>query len=447
MRKILLGTTAVVGAALIGATTAQAQEAPTVRVGGFMATMYNWVQDDADRAVPAPRIIYPGTNTSVAPVDGVQGVAGAGRVARSKNDFRNEVEIQVFVTGKAANGMSYGATIEIQNDNVGGGSGSALDLDEAYVFVSSPTLGTIRFGEEDAAASLMQVRLPTITGMGPDGDWGGNMLAAPGTLNSQGPSFITGINDGNDATKIIYLSPQFFGIDVGFSYAPSNTGEGERSWFGRTVDTLNVTSAGLVVSNLQRDPIQPRDAFSGAIRYRGSFSNVGINAGFGAQFANGATSSTAGLPQHQRNISAYTLGLQLTAFGFTVGGEYTWGNYSGGSVGRSSLATGRDASSHYALGVTYVMGAMSFGAFWGEATQDNGANFSDRQQSVWGFGAAYTLAPGLELFGSYNHLQDQNVLVTSVYNAPAGATPATTSVTRALNRDADVILLGMRLAF
>ena len=37
MRKILLGTTAVVGAALWMPTVAQAQEAPTVRIGGFYA--------------------------------------------------------------------------------------------------------------------------------------------------------------------------------------------------------------------------------------------------------------------------------------------------------------------------------------------------------------------------------------------------------------------------
>jgi hypothetical protein len=52
MRKILLGTTAVVGAALIGMGAAQAQTAPTVRVGGFMFGMYNYIDDDLEKAVP-----------------------------------------------------------------------------------------------------------------------------------------------------------------------------------------------------------------------------------------------------------------------------------------------------------------------------------------------------------------------------------------------------------
>ena len=230
MRKILLGTTGVVGAALIGMGAAQAQQAPTVRIGGFMNTAYNWVNDDADKAQGVPT-----------------GVNGAGRVARSRHDFRNEVEVHVFVTGKAANGLSYGAVMEIQNDNVGGGSGSALDFDEAYGFVSSPTLGTLRFGEEDNAAAIMQVRVPTITGLGPDGDFDDGMLSLANSTGNASPSLLTGINDGNDSTKIIYLSPQFFGFDFGVSYAPTSSGEGERLWVGRQVDTLTVGGTGLPV--------------------------------------------------------------------------------------------------------------------------------------------------------------------------------------------------------
>ena len=44
MRKILLGTTAVVGAALLAPTMAAAQEAPTVRVGGYFRAYYGYTQ-------------------------------------------------------------------------------------------------------------------------------------------------------------------------------------------------------------------------------------------------------------------------------------------------------------------------------------------------------------------------------------------------------------------
>ena len=135
MRKILLGTTAVIGAALIGATTAHAQTAPTVRLGGYIIGEAQWNDDDFDYARGVPT-----------------GVNGAGQQRRSRWDFKNEVEFSILVDGKAANGMTYGAVIEVQNDGTGG---TIFDIDEAYIYMGSPTLGTIRFGEEDSAASLL----------------------------------------------------------------------------------------------------------------------------------------------------------------------------------------------------------------------------------------------------------------------------------------------------
>jgi predicted porin len=419
MRKILLGTTAVAGAALFAVSTAQAQQAPTVRVGGYLQTTVTVIDDDLDGARGIPT-----------------GVAAAGTAGRSSTDFRNEVEIHVFVTGKAANGLSYGAVVEIQNDNVGGGSGSALDLDEAYVFVSSPTLGTIRFGEEDSAASIMQVRAPTITGFGADGAWDVGIL---GTANGTGgnPSILTGINDGNDATKIIYLSPQFAGFDFGLSYAP-NAGEGDRTFNGRAVDTIAVGGGGLAINPTQRDATGLENELSLALRYRGTFGGVGIAAGFGYMQADAPANTAAGAviapAARAQDISAYTVGLNLSAFGLTVGGEYTWGKWSGASAGRTGLAQGRDDSSLYVLGATYVTGAFSVGAYYGAGKQDNGGAVADREQTGWGLGAAYTVAPGLEVFASYNVIEDTNVNIT-VGNA----------VLR--NRDISSFFLGTRLAF
>jgi predicted porin len=415
MRKILLGTTGVVAAALIGIGAAQAQQAPQVRIGGYIATFGFWADDDAD--------------SGQAPA----GVNGAGQVGRNEVDFRTELEVHVFVTGKAANGLSYGAVIELQNDGFGGGGGGGIDTDEAYMFVSSPTLGTIRFGDEDNAASIMQVRVPTITGLGPDGDWDDGLLSTANALTSTGPSLLTGINDGNDATKIVYLSPQFFGFDFGLSYAPTGRGgaEGERAWTGRGLDNLTA----IPTPNLQRDPLGLDNEISAALRYRGTFGGVGIAAGFGYQGSDGASATAAGAPANGADINAYTVGLNLSAFGLTVGGEYTWGEYSGVSAGRASLASGRDDSSHYVIGATYAMGAFSVGAFYGAADQDNGAvgavELSDREQTVFGIGVAYTVAPGFEVFGSYNQMEDSNIRIGNA----------------TVNRDANVFLLGTRVAF
>jgi hypothetical protein len=391
MRKILLGTTAVIGAALLGATAAQAQTAPTVRVGGFLQVLGHYINDDADEPNGA------GT-----------GAGGGNLNTRDNFDFRTELEVVVSVAGKAANGLGYGAVIELQNDG-GNGGNTNIDTDEAYIFVTSPTLGSIRFGEEDSAASLLAVRHPSVANSGSDGDFDDM---------SGGNSLMTGINDGNDATKIIYLSPQFFGFDFGASYA-ANGFEGDRANAG---------------ASSQRDRTGLTDEIAGAIRYRGSFGNVGLAAAFGAMRANAAelTGGGATITPSNRDITAYTLGASIAAFGITFGGEYMFGSYSGGAVGRAPLAANRDDSSHYVLGATYVSGPFQVGAWFGQAQQDNGPTASDRKQTGYGVGVVYNLAPGLDTFANYGHLSDENVAGTAFANS---------------TRELDSFIAGLRLAF
>ena len=403
MRKILLGTTAVVGAALIGAQ-AHAQTAPTVRVGGYFDFSVGYIDDTADRN----RII-----------------ATSGVRSRDKIDFRSDAEIHIIVSGKAANGLEYGAVIELQVDNVGGSSaGTAVDTDEMYMFVASPSLGRLTLGDEDNAANLIQVRAPTVYGSGPAGRWTDFVQAQGGSRYLMGS-----INDGNDATKIIYMSPQFFGFDFGISFAP-NGGEGERELLGAAA---GAPVAGAYVpgaaTTMQRDGAGLRNEISGAIRYRGSFGNVGVAAGLGAQTARPAVTVPGGTP----NVTAYNVGLSVSAFGFQVGGEYVWGKYAGGSPGRTPVAPGRGNSSHYVLGATYTTGPIGLGAFYGSATQDNGPGVSDLRQTVWGLGTTYAIAPGLQGFANYTNVSDKNRV--------AIGNPARTT------RSIDAFIVGMALAF
>lgn len=378
MRKALLAASALCGAAFV-VPAASAQQAPQVRIGGYFEFNAMHVSDNADK----------------------------GR-DRSAVDFRQDAEIHVLVSGKAANGLSYGATIELQMDNVGAGpAGTAVDTDEAYGWVSHERFGTVRFGDEDNAANLMQVRAPSVALFGPDGSWDEGLAGASGATLA--PSLMTSMNNGNDATKIVYLSPQFYGFDFGVSFAP-NGSEGER------------TAVGL---ENQRNRTGIRNEMSAAVRYRSSFSGVALSAGAGAQQAE--VPAVAGM---RDRVTAYNAGLTLTYAGFAVGGEYVFGNYSGISVGRAALAQDRDASHHWVLGASYTTGPVVLGAYYGAATQDLGA--VDRKQRVIGVGAQYGLAPGLDLVASYNNLRDENGPVAT----PNGAA-----------RSADVFMLSTRLAF
>jgi hypothetical protein len=467
MRKILLGTTAVVGLALI-APAANAQQArpaarpaaapaappalpatsvaptgtaaaifqtpvgitgagphgndgvpnvpetPTtsgliVRLGGYFDFTYGNISDDADKG--AFRGLTAGAN-------GAQG--------RQRSDFRNDSEINLYVDGRAANGMRYGAMFELQMDNIGGttaGDGTGVSYDEMYGFVKG-SWGEIRFGQEDSAASLLQVRRPGTQGLGESGDWD-EFLPSSGYVGA-------GVGDGNDATKIIYLSPQMMGFDFGVSYA-ANRGEGERA------DIATSTTA------FQRDFTGLTNEISAALRYRGTFGGVGVQTSFVAQFADAARQQANGVPvvSKDQNITTYSAGLVLRAFGFSVGGDYTWGNYRT-TPANGSIAQGLDGSDQVAAGITYTIGALTLGGIYSVANQDNGGTVADRTQTYYGLGASYTLAPGMVLYGSWNQIKDENIPTAAPTSV--GAT-LTNFGSGDLTRDITAMVAGVRLAF
>jgi len=461
MRKILLGTTAVVGLALV-AQAANAQQArpaappplpatsvaptgtaaavyqtpvgitgagphgsdglpnrpetPTtsgiiVRLGGYFDFSYGNVQDDADKGLAR------NTAGSITTAKG-----------RQRSDFRTESEINLYADGVAANGMRYGAVFELQMDTMTttAGTGTGVDYDELYGFVKG-SWGEIRFGQEDSAASLLQIRRPGTLWMGDSDAWD-EFLANSGYI-------IAGVGDGNDASKIIYLSPQFMGFDAGISYA-ANRFEGEQS----TIPTST--------SNFQRDFTGLTNEISAALRYRGTFGPVGASASFVAQFADAGSLSANGAPiaAKDQNITTYAAGLLLRAYGFAVGGDYTWGNYRT-TPANGSIAQGIDGSSQWAAGITYTIGALTLGGMYSQGTQDNGGTVADRTQTYMGLGAAYVLAPGMTLFANYNQIKDENIPTAAPTRTGATLVNFGTAAAPDNTRDITVLVAGVRIAF
>lgn len=489
MRKILLGTTAVVGAALLApgafaqttfggggaigqgvtvptapgtvgvaptplnigpqapATPVTAAPTPamagagglTIRLGGYFAFAGAMVQDDWDRARSRNTVAGMGPNAQ----------------ARQRTDFRNDAELNVFVDGRTSNGLTYGAVFEFQMDNVitTSGDGTTVSFDELYGYIGIDGFGTFRFGQEDSAASLLQVRAPGSQALGGDAEWD-EFIVQTGLADTV-PYIMSGINDGNDATKVIYLSPQFAGFDFGLSYSP-NRYEGER------------TNAEGSTTTAQRDLTGLTNEMSAGLRYRGTFGPVGVIAGFGAQFASAPQQNTAGVafgnignPRAQ-SVYAYTGGLVLTGYGFSFGGEYTWGQYRGSAPAGSAVNAGVDGASHYLLGATYTMGPLVFGAVFGQGWQGNGVqrvsgagatavyrDLDDRVQTLWGVGVAYNLAPGLVLYGLYNNINDENVPTSAPTNAryTGGAGTNLASFNGSNTRTINIGVVGIRLAF
>ena len=243
------------------------------------------------------------------------------------------------------------------------------------------------------------------------------------------------MGDGNDASKIIYLSPQFMGFDAGISYA-ANRFEGEQS----TIPTST--------SNFQRDFTGLTNEISAALRYRGTFGPVGASASFVAQFADAGSLSANGAPiaAKDQNITTYAAGLLLRAYGFAVGGDYTWGNYRT-TPANGSIAQGIDGSSQWAAGITYTIGALTLGGMYSQGTQDNGGTVADRTQTYMGLGAAYVLAPGMTLFANYNQIKDENIPTAAPTRTGATLVNFGTAAAPDNTRDITVLVAGVRIAF
>ena len=279
------------------------------------------------------------------------------------------MELNVFIDGRSSNGMTYGAVFEFQMDNVvaTSGDGTTVSFDEMYGFISMPNLGTLRFGQEDNAASLLQVRAPASAALGGDAEWD-EFIVQTGLADSS-PYIISGINDGNDATKIIYLSPQFAGFDFGLSYA-ANSGEGERT---------NVEGS---TTSAQRDRTGLENEVSGSRSATAAPSAPSACRPASARCGPAPRAECVGhrLWRHRQHrpraqdVNAYTVGAAITAYGFGFGAEYTWGQYRGASVGRTAINAGVDSSSHYIIGATYTMGPVVFGGVFGQGFQGNGAS-------------------------------------------------------------------------
>ncbi|WP_376097515.1 porin [Roseomonas sp. CCTCC AB2023176] len=431
MRKLLMGSTAVAAAALFAPGGALAQGADPfqpagppmvshrlleVRVGGYFRGYYGYASQSSQTERDA---------------------AGTTRIGNS--DFLQETEIHIVANGKAANGLRYGAAIELQNDSinqtltVAGSTGSAaskntIDIDEAWGFIAGP-FGQLRFGDEDNVYGLMaQGHITNFASGGVDGDFYDVLVGAAR------PNFNM-TSDAGDNTKLIYMSPQFFGFDAGVSFA-FNTGEADREGCvaaSTACDRLSATTG----ANFRR-----RNEITAMLRWRGSFGGVGLGAHVGYFGADPIKNSTGVSPER---INILLGGVQATAFGLTVGGHVTYG------AARENFFTPRLPDRigarqddrnllSIAVGASYTIDAITVGAQYvnarsaGNQTITTGA----RREQGLNVGATYRIAPGIEAIAEYTYVLRKE----SGFDFISGGTGALNNRIRA-----DVVLAGFRFAF
>ena len=438
MRKILLATAAgfaawVANGAVPGTAAAQqaqstgqaAQPGITVTVRGYQRFHYAHVSQKSGQSGSATFSIPGSPSTSY-------------NASLDKNDFNSRGQIQVTATGRTETGLVYGADLVLNIDGTRPPTGvlgddrvdlskraisnRAVEWDEMYTFISMPSLGRLEFGDQDGAVHQLRV-VSAIQEFG-----AGGVNGELGSFATTRPVFLESGQLGlDDATKIIYLSPEFFGFDFGASYA-WNLGDGRRNCgsLSFACQTLKATHN----PNINR----ARNIFDAALRYRGTFGPVGFAANGGVTFGS-AVDIIGGLDYKSPRV--YNIGATATFAGFTVGAEYLWGRINnGGMTGllRSSQPS-EDGARQYFLGATYTFGAFVVGAhYYNLRTEGSQTNRADRTDQGYAFGGRYTVAPGFQVVAEYVEQKAREK------DDRAGRAPVTDIRAR-------MVLAGVRMAF
>ena len=280
--------------------------------------------------------------------------------------------------GTAANGLKYGAFVEVRQ-NAGGTGPSGNTGGNTLIFRRESgwvggSWGQLRFGQTDDVLGLFMTG--TFEGFGDS--WNGDL---PALLSSQTVvNWPFAENSGTyGSLKFVYLSPQFAGFDAGISFAPSNATSGYPSVSGTAGGAgVNSSSIGALsgsftgnLANLRRE----NNLITTAIRYRGSFGPVGIAAtaglAYGGNVKNGGLSGTAANPtglgptgQYSfRNPFAFDSGVQITYGGLAVGGHVVTGAINpNGSNNLLPVAKGVGNSTAFVFGASYATGPFIVGA-------------------------------------------------------------------------------------
>jgi hypothetical protein len=409
MRKLLLATSALLGASVgianAGTLTPNAPNPPpgtiTVTFNALVEVFGFAGSDSGGRDLANPGGVYPaGSAHAGQPLPGAKVSPFAiGSYSRLYPSF----------DGSLANGIKYGGSIEIRHVDsttapatngtsgaTGAGSQTAtLYNQREYVYIGTDKLGKVYLGSQVPATELFQVG--NEVGFN-DGGWDGDL---PGFFVTGLPYFIDDAND--QANKVVYVSPQFAGVDFGVGFEPNG--------IGRSFNPTTRISS--VPSDVGAFGIR-RNTIDGAIRYQGTFSDVGVKAQLGGSYGGSvlATDGYLGARSNQ-NYSLFAAGLAATFGGFEVGAHLDTGRFGGGL---GTLNTGDGSTTAWIAGGTYTIGPVVVGAnYYGfNSGQHSGLSVEGSGVGVGmmnGFGIAaggtYTLAPGASVFLSYLYGQNK----------------------------------------
>ena len=338
----------------------------------------------------------------------------------------------------AANGLKYGAFLEIRQDDQsppGGGANGGISAEgrsraQLYfrretTYMGTDNLGFLRFGATDQPTSLF------LTGNFEnfdDGGWNGDPALITGNAEVTWP--FEDVGNLYTTTKIVYVSPKFMDMfDFGVSWAPSSGNLGEDSTPGNCPYgvTANNGVVGPVLSNnslgcdsasatsLASEAGRPMNIFDGVARVRTAVGPLGVALTLGGMLSGhvvydgqnyGQPSGPATQVTKYNGYAVFDSGLQVTYGGLMVGGHLFYGRVNGQWALQPN--GGRDAYAGL-IGASYTMGSNIIGfhlydyqsaGSWNEGNAIYHVGTS-RNEIGLAIGDTFTVAPGAYLMLSY----------------------------------------------
>lgn len=367
MKKILLGTSALIGAAALFAGAAHAAETPKVTLGGISKFEAGYSAEDKRAALLTG--------------------SGATNTASHPGAFLNDNVITVKVAGKTDAGLGYGGQIDLEADATANADNAGVNAERTFIYVDGKW-GKLQGGSDLGVAKTMKVDASSIaraTG-GIDGDFtyflsvpataaATNVFATPDLFFDYGAG-VLGDESTQGVSKLSYYTPRVYGFQAGVSYQFDSTSAGQNV---RRANT-NV-GTGTATKNI----------LLGALNYEGKFSNVGVN--LGATGETGAAQSDA-----VNNLRTYQLGAKFSYMGFSLAGSYA-------NLGDSLRAktTASDSSNYFwTLGAAYETGPFGASVTYLQSKYDAGAT-SNKFSNV-SVGADYKLAAGFTPYAEVNFI-------------------------------------------
>lgn len=241
-------------------------------------------------------------------------------------DFATDPELRLEARGTADNGLNYSATIDIEVD-----PDEDVNTDEAFITLRG-SWGSLILGDEDGAAAEMDVYAPT-PGIGQFDGFGPGVAAqlpGAGTLDD---FFFAPIDDGDD-TKIVYYTPRFAGFQVGVSYAPRDD-TGSSFDFGSNPDQqyqAGVNYSGTFgAASVAASAVYTTREFEGIIDESEDGWAVGLSAGFGPFTVGGNyvdRDDVEGAVEFDQE--GFTVGASYTLGPWAFGANYLWNDFDDG---------------------------------------------------------------------------------------------------------------------